>query len=62
MSELTQALQTIRAVVRAAESAAPEIFNRHLEPVLILLENDVDHLTERVLDHIEATRAIALGE
>lgn len=56
MSEISAALREIRALTRAAELAELRLFDPHLEPLLHLLEQDVDHLIGRSLDHIEATQ------
>lgn len=56
MSELVAGLQSLRMLLRDVESAAPRLFKQKLQSLLDLIENDVDHLKERSIDHWQATR------
>lgn len=60
MSEIAAALHEINRNLEGAEDAAQSVFIRHLDPLLMLLFDDVDHLIGRSLDHVEATQMIPL--
>lgn len=53
MGDITAALQQLRALLDGAERAGQRVFLRRLNPILDDVENELDNLVSRALDHIE---------
>lgn len=56
MSDVTAALQELRALLHGSEHAARQIFESKLDAQLDILFVEHDKILERVMQHLKATR------